>query len=183
MSTITVPSEIPPVFDDVEQLRKAFEGWGTNEGLIIEILAHRTAEQRKLIRLTYTQTYNEDLLKALDKELTRDFEKIVLLWTLDPSERDASLAKEAINKGNKYSQVLVEIACTRSSNDLLLARKAYHARYQKSLEEEVAYHTTGDFRKVQTLFCPSFCLQLSTVTNIVNYLAHWTILRIVEIDT
>ncbi|GJV26703.1 annexin D1 [Tanacetum coccineum] len=148
MSTITVPSEIPPVSDDVEQLRKAFEGWGTNEGLVIEILAHRTAEQRKLIRLTYTQTYNEDLLKALDKELTRDFEKIVLLWTLDPSERDASLANEAINKGNKYSQVLVEIACTRSSNDLLLARKAYHARYQKSLEEDVAYHTTGDFRKL-----------------------------------
>ncbi|MFS7974922.1 putative Annexin superfamily [Helianthus anomalus] len=74
MSTIIVPAEVPPVSDDVEQLRKAFEGWGTNEGLIIEILAHRNAEQRKLIRQTYAQTYNEDLLKALDKELTRDFE-------------------------------------------------------------------------------------------------------------
>lgn len=50
------------------------EGWGTNEGLIIEILAHRNADQRKLIRHTYAETYKEDLLKALEKELTSDFE-------------------------------------------------------------------------------------------------------------
>ncbi|KAK1435481.1 hypothetical protein QVD17_01245 [Tagetes erecta] len=148
MSTVIVPAEVPPVSDDVEQLRKAFEGWGTNEGLIIEILAHRNAEQRRCIRQTYAQTYNEDLLKALDKELTRDFEKIVLLWTYDPLERDAYLANEAVKTGAKSNHVLVEIACTRSSHDLLLARKEYHTRYQKSLEEDVAQYTTGDFRKL-----------------------------------
>ncbi|KAI3825923.1 hypothetical protein L1987_07665 [Smallanthus sonchifolius] len=148
MATITVPAEVPPVSDDVEQLRKAFEGWGTNEGLIIEILSHRNAEQRKLIRQTYAQIYNEDLLKALDKELTRDFERIVLLWTYDPAERDAFLANEIVKKGAKCNQVIVEIACTRSSHDLLLVRKEYHARYQKSLEEDVACYTTDEIRKL-----------------------------------
>ena len=50
------------------------EGWGTNEGLIISILGHRNAAQRKLIRQTYAETFGEDLLKALEKELTNDFE-------------------------------------------------------------------------------------------------------------
>jgi hypothetical protein len=49
-------------------------GWGTNEGLVISILGHRNAAQRKLIRQTYAETYGEDLLKALNKELTNDFE-------------------------------------------------------------------------------------------------------------
>jgi hypothetical protein len=49
-------------------------GWGTNEALIISILAHRNAAQRKLIRQIYAETYGEDLLKALDKELSSDFE-------------------------------------------------------------------------------------------------------------
>ena len=49
-------------------------GWGTNEELIISILAHRNAAQRKSIRQTYAETYKEDLLKVLDKELTNDFE-------------------------------------------------------------------------------------------------------------
>lgn len=148
MSTVTVPQPLPPVGDDCEQLRKAFGGWGTNEGLIIEILGHRNAAQRKLIRQTYAETYGEDLLKALDKELSNDFERVVLLWTYEPAERDAYLANEATKRWTSSNQVLMEIACTRTSDELLLARRAYHARYKKSLEEDVAHHTTGDFRKL-----------------------------------
>ncbi|KAL2317706.1 hypothetical protein Fmac_031582 [Flemingia macrophylla] len=148
MSTLKVPQSVPSVADDCEQLRKAFAGWGTNEGLIISILAHRNNAQRKLIRETYAQTHGEDLLKALEKELTSDFERLVRLWTLDSTERDATLAHEATQKWTASNKVLVEIACTRSSVQLFSARKAYHALYMKSLEEDVAQHTTGDFRKL-----------------------------------
>ncbi|KAF7139072.1 hypothetical protein RHSIM_Rhsim07G0202000 [Rhododendron simsii] len=148
MATLTVPAQVPSVAEDCEQLRKAFSGWGTNEELIISILAHRNAAQRKSIRQTYAQTYEEDLLKALDKELTNDFERLVMLWTLDPAERDAYLANEATKRWTSSNQVLVEIACARSPHDLILARQAYHARFKKSLEEDVAHHTTGDFRKL-----------------------------------
>ncbi|KDP41371.1 hypothetical protein JCGZ_15778 [Jatropha curcas] len=148
MSTLNVPLPVPPVSDDCEQLKKAFEGWGTNEDLIISILGHRNAAQRKQIRETYYEMYGDDLLKTLEKELTSDFERLVLLWILGPAERDAVLANEAIKKWTSSNQILMEIACTRSANDLFHARQAYHARYKKSLEEDVAYHTTGDFRKL-----------------------------------
>ncbi|XWS25276.1 hypothetical protein CRYUN_Cryun27aG0055400 [Craigia yunnanensis] len=141
MATLTVPKTVPSVSEDCEQLRKAFSGWGTNEGLIIDILGHRNAEQRKLILQTYAEAYGEDLLKALDKELSNDFERLVLLWTLDPAERDALLANEATK---------------RSANQLLHERQAYHARYKKSLEEDVAQHTTGDFRKLLLPFVSSY---------------------------
>lgn len=74
-----------------------------------------------------------------------------MLWTLDPAERDAYLANEATKRWTSSNQVLVEIACARSPHDLILARQAYHARFKKSLEEDVAHHTTGDFRKVLPL--------------------------------
>ncbi|KAE8659292.1 Annexin D6 [Hibiscus syriacus] len=106
------------------------------------------AEQRNIIRKTYAETYGEDLLKALDKELASDFERLVTLWTLDPVERDAYLANEATKRWTSSNQVLMEIACTRSANQPLHARQAYHARYKKSLEEDVAHHTSGDFRKL-----------------------------------
>lgn len=148
MSTITIPANDISISDDVEQLRKAFSGWGTNEGLIISILSHRNAEQRKQIREAYHSTYNEDLLKALDKELSNDFERLVHLWALGPYDRDAFLANEATKRWTKSNSVLLEIVCTRSTHDLLLAKQAYHACYKKSMEEDVAYHTTGDFRKL-----------------------------------
>ncbi|KAI3460027.1 hypothetical protein Pfo_016690 [Paulownia fortunei] len=156
MSTICVPSQVPPVAEDCEQLHKAFSGWGTNEELIISILGHRNAAQRKLIRQVYAETYGEDLLKALDKELTNDFERLVMLWTLDPSERDAYLANEATKKWTSSNQVLVEIACIRSPKELLLAREAYHARFKRSIEEGVAYHTSGDFRKLLVALVSSY---------------------------
>ncbi|EPS57583.1 hypothetical protein M569_17234, partial [Genlisea aurea] len=148
MSTLTAPMEVPSIADDCEQLHKAFSGWGTNEDLIIEILGHRNAAQRKAIRQFYAETYGEDLLKALDKELTRDFERLVLLWTLEPADRDAVLANEATKKWTRKSnQIIVEIACSRSPRDLLLVREAYHARFKRSLEEDVAHHSNGEFRK------------------------------------
>ncbi|RYR15905.1 hypothetical protein Ahy_B04g072853 [Arachis hypogaea] len=80
---------------------------------------------------------------------------LVLLWTLDPAERDAFLANKATKRWTSSNHVLMEIACTRSSDQLLFARKAYHARYKKSLEEDVAHHTTGEFRKCSDFFWSS----------------------------
>ncbi|KAJ3695811.1 hypothetical protein LUZ60_001188 [Juncus effusus] len=149
MATLTVPQTVPSPNEDCEQLRKAFQGWGTNEALIIEILAHRNAAQRRLIRQTYAQIYGEELLKSLDDEISGDFERAVILWTLDPAERDAVLANEAVRKWNEgKSRVLIEIACAKSSTELFAVRKAYHARFKRSLEEDVAAHTSGNFRKL-----------------------------------
>ncbi|RAL47025.1 hypothetical protein DM860_017066 [Cuscuta australis] len=156
MSTVTVPACVPPVSEDCEQLRAAFKGWGTNEKLIISILGHRNAAQRNSIRQAYAETYGEDILKELNRELTHDFEKIVVLWTLDPHERDTLLANEATKKWTASNQVLVEIACTRSPKDLIAVRQAYHARFKKSLEEDVAQHTTGDFRKLLVLLVSTY---------------------------
>ncbi|KAJ6826104.1 annexin D2-like [Iris pallida] len=148
MATFSVPSYIPSTFEDAEQLRNAFSGWGTNEKVIISVLAHRNAMQRRHIRHAYSDAYGEDLLKALDKELNRDFEKAVLLWTLEPAERDAVLAYDSVSKWGPADSTLIEIATARSSEELLSARRAYHDRNKRSLEEDVAAHTSADFRKL-----------------------------------
>ncbi|XP_047096336.1 annexin Gh1-like [Lolium rigidum] len=148
MATLTVPASVPAVGDDCEQLRKAFEGWGTNEALIISILAHRDAAQRRAIRRHYAATYGEELLRSITDEISGDFERAVILWTLDPAERDAVLANEGATRWQAGSPVLVEIACARGSAQLFAVRQAYHDRFKRSLEEDVAAHVTGDFRKL-----------------------------------
>ncbi|RDX73533.1 Annexin D2 [Mucuna pruriens] len=148
MATLKVPAQIPSPVEDSEQLRKAFQGWGTDEGSIINILAHRNATQRRLIREAYSATYGEDIIKDLDKELSSDFERAVVLWILDPAERDAFLVNEATKRLTSNNWVILEIASTRSSLDLFKAKQAYHARFRRSLEEDVAYHTSGDIRKL-----------------------------------
>ncbi|KAJ6694761.1 ANNEXIN [Salix koriyanagi] len=146
MATLVVPENVSYV-DDARALQKACQGWGTDEKAIISILGHRNAAQRKQIRLAYSELFQEDLVKRLESELTGDFEKAVYRWVLDPEDRDAVLANVAIRKSGDY-HVIVEIACVLSSEELLVVRRAYHARYRHSLEEDLAAHTTGDIRKV-----------------------------------
>ncbi|KAF7107621.1 hypothetical protein CFC21_108225 [Triticum aestivum] len=147
MATLKVPSNVPALADDCDNLRKAFQGWGTNEALIISILGHRDAAQRRAIRKHYADTYGEELLRSITDEISGDFERAVILWTLDPAERDAVLANETAKKWHPGNPVLVEIACARGSKQLFAARQAYHDRFKRSLEEDVAAHVTGDFRK------------------------------------
>ncbi|OIT20306.1 PREDICTED: annexin D2-like [Nicotiana attenuata] len=148
MASLKIPELVPSAAEDSQKLRKAFVGLGTDEAKIIEILGHRNAAQRKLIRESYAATYEKDLLKDLDGEISGHFQRVVHLWTMDPAERDACLANEATKHLPDSNCIIMEIACARSSNDLLKVRQTYHACYKKSLEEDVSDHSIGDFRKL-----------------------------------
>ncbi|KAL1568044.1 Annexin D2 [Salvia divinorum] len=148
MATLKVPVTVPAPEEDAAQLRKAFVGLGTDEETIVKILAHRNAGQRRLIREAYAAAYGEDLLKDLEKEISGDFLRALAVWTVDPTERDARLANEATKLLTANNYVLLEIGCTRSSYHLFKVRETYHLLYKKSLEEDVAHHTSGDYRKL-----------------------------------
>ncbi|XWS56980.1 hypothetical protein CRYUN_Cryun09bG0132300 [Craigia yunnanensis] len=155
MATIDVPNQVS-FLEDAEALRKACQGWGTDEKVIISVLGHRNAAQRKQIRLAYEELYQEDLIKRLESELSGDFERAVFRWILDPADRDAVLANAAIRKPNPDHHVIIEISCTRSPEELLAVRRAYQARYKHSLEEDVAAHTKGDIRKLLVALVSAF---------------------------
>ncbi|XP_057513879.1 annexin-like protein RJ4 [Actinidia eriantha] len=147
MATLIAPEHPSPVAD-AEAIRKAVQGWGTDEVAIISIIGHRNAVQRKLIRQAYANIYQEDLVNRLESELSGEFEKAVYLWMLDPADRDAVLANVAINQSTNDYRVIIELSCINSPEELLAVKRAYHARYKQSLEEDLAAHTSGDLRKL-----------------------------------
>lgn len=51
--------------NDVEALRKAMEGWGTDEAALIKIIANRSNAQRQAIKAQYKATYGRDLIEDL----------------------------------------------------------------------------------------------------------------------
>lgn len=75
-------------------------------------------------------------------------------WMLEPADRDAVLVNVAIKDGNKGYNVIVEIVCVLSPEEVLAMRRAYQNRYKHSLEEDVAAHTTGHLRQASHyIFC------------------------------
>ncbi|XP_018731143.2 annexin D1 [Eucalyptus grandis] len=80
-------------------------------------------------------------------QLSRNLEE-----ALEELERDVPNSQHFANVATKItstsSLAFLELSCTRSSQQLLLWKQAFHARYKKSPEEVVACHTTGDFREL-----------------------------------
>jgi len=68
-------------------------------------------------------------------------------WILEPAEREALLANIAIKSADKNYQVIVEISCVLSPEELFAVRRAYHNKYKRCLEEDVAANTSGHLRQ------------------------------------
>lgn len=72
----------------------------------------------------------------------------MMLWTVDPAERDAKLVDKALRRKDDnfalrkadehYIWVIVEVACASSPDHLMAVRKAYCSKFSSSLEEDVA---------------------------------------------
>ncbi|KAE8038372.1 hypothetical protein FH972_010892 [Carpinus fangiana] len=151
MGTLRVPDVPPSADQDCERLNKAFDGLGTDEEAIIWVLGSRNASQRRRIKDRYQQLYNESLIERLHSELSGDFAKAVILWTQDPPERDAKLAKDALKekkKGIKHLEVIVEIACASSPHHLMAVRQAYCSLFDCSLEEDITSTVDMPLRKL-----------------------------------
>ena len=71
---------------------------------------------------------------------------------MHPQERDARMARKALDGHPQAYGLLIELACIKSSDGLLGARKAYQSLYGESIEEDVASRVEGIKRQVSTTF-------------------------------
>ncbi|KAI6697034.1 hypothetical protein NL676_017153 [Syzygium grande] len=59
------------------------------------------------------------------------------LFMLDPRERDAVLAREALEQGETNYRVLIEIFLGRKSSHIQLIRQAYQRKFRRQLEQDI----------------------------------------------
>uniref|UniRef100_A0A665X963 Annexin n=1 Tax=Echeneis naucrates TaxID=173247 RepID=A0A665X963_ECHNA len=103
---------------DVEVLRKAMKGFGTDENAIIELLGNRSNKQRVPMVAAYKTTYGKDLVHDLKSELTGNFEKLVLAMMMSPAHFDAAELREAIKGAGTDEACLIEILSSRSNAEI-----------------------------------------------------------------
>ncbi|XP_041915842.1 annexin A4 [Alosa sapidissima] len=134
--------------DDVQKLRAAMKGAGTNEATIIEVLAHRTIEQRQRIKDAYKQSVGKDLVEDLTSELTGNFEKVVVGLMMTAPEYDAYELHNAMKGAGTEEACLIDILASRTSEEVQAINAAYKKKYDKSLEDDICGDTSGMFKRV-----------------------------------
>uniref|UniRef100_H2T918 Annexin n=1 Tax=Takifugu rubripes TaxID=31033 RepID=H2T918_TAKRU len=133
---------------DVQKLRDAMKGAGTDETSITAIVAHRTIAQRQRIKEAYKQSLGKDLADDLSSELSGNFRSVVLGLLMLPPVYDAHELKNAMKGAGTEEACLIDILASRTNDEIKAINAFYKKHYEKSLEDDVSGDTSGMFCRV-----------------------------------
>lgn len=124
-----------PAYYDAHLLRKATKGLGTDEDILVEVLATRSNHEIQDIKLAYHQEYETELEEVIKDETHGDF-KTALLALLKASKDESLEADMALAK--KDAEALMEAAANADEADIaavidILTSRGAHQLY-KTLE-------------------------------------------------
>ena len=133
---------------DVAALRKAMEGWGTDEAALIKIIANRTNSQRQAIKAKYKATYGRDLVSDLKSECHGKLEDAFVALFTEPIEYDADSLRDAMHGAGTNEDTLIEIIVSRSPQQINAIKECYKKKYSRDLENDVKKETSGTLQKI-----------------------------------
>ncbi|THD22380.1 Annexin [Fasciola hepatica] len=134
--------------EDCERLRKAMKGLGTDEKAIIDIMGHRSFDQRTKIVLQFKTMYGKDLIKEFKSELSGHFYECVEALCYSPEDFDAIQLRKAVKGAGTDEDALIEILCSRTNEQIRKVKEAYTRLHGRDLEKDVVSDTSRYFKRI-----------------------------------
>ncbi len=133
---------------DVETLRNAMKGWGTDEDTLIKVVANRTNSQRQIIKQQYKQAFGRDIIADLKSELHGKMEDSFIALFTDPCEYDADELRNAMSGAGTKEDTLIEIIASRNNMQIAAIKQCYNAKYKRDLEADIQSETHGTLQNL-----------------------------------
>uniref|UniRef100_A0A4W5QQC9 Annexin n=1 Tax=Hucho hucho TaxID=62062 RepID=A0A4W5QQC9_9TELE len=165
--TLVVALMTPPISYDASQLHKALKGVGTDDDVLIEILASRTCSQIKDIVKVYKKECGGKLEKDITGDTSGHFQKLLIMLLQVNEERrrdkrdtDEGVEEDRIEKDAKEliaagkgkvgtdEDTFINILGNRSHEHLRLVFDAYKKVSGNDIEDSIEGATTGNLENL-----------------------------------
>jgi len=140
-------------------LHKATAGLGTDEAVLIELLAPCSEKELKKLNETYQRLHKTDLSSLIKSEISGDFRNLMLeiVKASRPSDGEVddakakadaeTLYKEGEGKLGTNEKVFIEILTHRSRSHLQQVFRHYEQKTGHTFDRALKKETSGDFRR------------------------------------
>ncbi|KAH8725459.1 hypothetical protein GQ44DRAFT_707103 [Phaeosphaeriaceae sp. PMI808] len=122
---------------DIEALRKAMKGFGTDEKVVISVLAKKDPLQMETIRTQYDQRFTRHLVGDLEKETSGYFKQGLVEISRGPLASDCWNLMEAMKGVGTKEVVLDDILIGRSNADMRAIKEKYQQLFKRTLEADL----------------------------------------------
>lgn len=113
-----MPSPIPAGYNpagDVDRIRKATKGFGTDEAALINTIAPLDVFQMDALTRSFKSQTGKDLLQVLEKETSGYFENALRALVLGPVAFDVWLVHRACDGAGTHEDILNEVILNRTN--------------------------------------------------------------------
>ncbi|XP_077182656.1 annexin A6 isoform X2 [Paroedura picta] len=146
-----------PAHYDAKQLKKAMEGAGTEESILIEVLATRTNQEIQGINAAYKEVYHKSLEDALSSDTSGHFKRILISLALGNRDEGGVDLEKAHEDAKKLADVSSEdstsletrflsILCTRSYPQLRKVFQEFIKMTNHDIAHAINKRMSGDVR-------------------------------------
>jgi annexin A7/11 len=122
---------------DVEAIRKAMKGFGTDEKALTVVLAKKDPLQMETIRTQYDQRLLRNLITDLEKETGGDFKMLLVELVRGPLVADCYNLMEAMKGMGTKEVILDDILVGRSNADINAIKQKYQELFKRSLDADL----------------------------------------------
>lgn len=139
---------------DVELIRKATKGFGTDEKVLVQVLSRKSPAHTLQLAERFEQLVGKSLVQVIEKETSKWFCYGLVGCAMGPLNWDVHLLHRAMKGAGTHEDLLTELLISRSNaemNEMKYAyEKTYHKSLQKAVQDELSMKTERAFNMALT---------------------------------
>ena len=135
------PTEEAKIINDSQKKPK-------NPEAIINIVAHRSNNQRQQIAQSYFTKFNKNIQDDFRSNFSGDFKDVLVALFYPPIDYDCYEIYNAMKGFGTNEDTLIEIIASRSNERINQIKLRYQQLFQKELVKEIENEVSGFFKKV-----------------------------------
>lgn len=139
--------------EDSASLRKAMKGFGCDDDGLIEVLCRRNNAQRQEIQKVFKTDYGKDLIENIKSETRGNFEDLLVALLMPTLDFYCKEIYDACAGIGTDEEVLIEVLCTLSNQEINMIKERYREMYKDDLESVLIGETSGNFKRLLVSLC------------------------------